>query len=55
MAREKIFTISVMSDLGDSVVQTGSVPTLVTRYFNTYAAALEYLRDEFKKFIDEGD
>jgi len=55
MAREKIFTISVMSDLGDSVVQTGSVPTLVTRYFNTYEKALEYLRDEFKNFIDEED
>jgi hypothetical protein len=52
---EKIFRFSVMSDLGDSVVQTGGdTRALKTEYFNHYEKAIDYLREECKKFIENG-
>ena len=49
---EKIFRLSVMSDLGDSVVQTGSgVRALKTEYFSHYTKAIEYLREQCREFV----
>jgi len=57
MAREKLFTMSVMDDIEDSVVQTGSVKdgTHKSEYFSHYEKALEYIKEECKKFIEGGD
>lgn len=50
--REKIFKLSVTS-LEDSVIQTGSVETLKTKYFGHYARAIKYLEEQCREFIEE--
>ena len=50
---EKIFRLSV-SDVGDSVVQTGKVGVdHKTKYFQTYEEALENIKEQCAKWIDE--
>ena len=46
------FCYSVTKE-GDSVVMSGKVPNLTTKYFNDFREALEYLREKTLKFIKE--
>jgi len=58
MAREKIFTfsLSVMDDIADSVLQTGSIKdgTHKSIYFSHYERALEYLKHQCEEFVKGG-
>jgi len=47
---DKEFRLSVTTE-GDSVVQTGSISTLETKYFGEYTEAIEYIKEKIEKFI----
>ena len=57
MGKEKEFILSVTSDLGDSVVTTGKLSdgTHAVKYFSHYEKALDYLKEQSRKFVCKPD